>query len=99
MDDDLGLQSGNFYSEKPESQSKSEIAERAKLSAAKPFLNDILDHLQMRIDFYDSLDSIQVDIEKDPATFQKIHAANKLTRDSLKNEKELIETLIEAFQV
>lgn len=99
MDDDLGLQQGDYYTApQPKEQSYEEFETRAKVKAAKPFFEDILRHFTDRIKFYDSIDSIQVDIDEDPEIFQKVHAANKLVKQSLINEKEMIEGLIDTFK-
>jgi hypothetical protein len=55
-----------------------------------PLIKAVLKHLDERIAFYDTLDSIQVDIETDAQIFQKIHAAHKLCRDALKTERNFI---------
>lgn len=59
-----------------------------------PLLKQTVERLEKRIAFYDSVDSITVDIAADPLTFQKVHAANKLTRDNLKAEKDHLELRI-----
>lgn len=99
MGDDLYPRDGAFFQPaQPEDQVKEEQIERAKAKSAIPMLKEIVSRFDTKIAFYDSLDSIDVGIDTDPATFQKIHAANRLTRDNLKAEKHYLESLIDQYK-
>jgi len=74
----------------PKAQKEARTRTVEETLEAVPLLKEVAKHLDDQIAFYSSVDSITVDIDKDPATFQKVHAANKLTRDNLAREKEFI---------
>lgn len=89
--------SGQLFAEEPETQVKAKNQKRDDTLSQLPLLQEVIDRLDMRIAFYDSVDSIQVDIEADPSTFQKVHAANKLTRDNLREERNFIQSRIKSL--
>lgn len=67
--------------------------ERAMVKAALPLIDELLDRLQARITFYDTLNSIEVDLETDPEAYIRQHIANAQTKANLELEKQYLETL------
>lgn len=55
-----------------------------------PVLREVLKHFDEQIKYFDSIDSITVDLSKDPALFQKEHAANCLAKAKLQAERTFI---------
>lgn len=79
-----------FFPKEPVQQAKDKEAEIKQTLEELPLLNTVVQHLDERIAFYDTLESIQVPIDTDPATFQKVVEANKLTVKNLKAERSYI---------
>lgn len=90
---------GRFYV--PVKSKEAQEAERHKQKTVLeqvPVLKGVLKHLEEKILFYDSLNSIKVDISEDPLTFQKVHYANQICRDSLKTERTYIQSEIDKLK-
>lgn len=96
--DNLLPKGGQFFAAKdPEIQKEAE-AEKAKVFNALPLIDDILAHFTERIALRDSIKSINVNIAEDPELHQKTCSVNDLVADALRDEKKLLEALIEDIQ-
>lgn len=76
------------------SQLEKKEAERAEVLAEVPLLKKVLQRLEKRISFYESVNSIPDDVKTKPEEFMHTVAANKLTRLNLIAEKRYIEARI-----
>lgn len=96
IDDDIMPNDGYFVPREPLEQRIARKKEKAKTLEGLNILKDVVERLQQRIDFYNSVDSIPDEVKTDPAKFMHLYSAYKLTRDTLISEKEIIESLIDA---
>lgn len=78
--------------EQPEEEKKREQAEKAKVTAALPLIDELLSHLEQRIAFHDSVTSIKVDA-RDPEAFMRHYEAGQLTRSHLVQEHDWLMNL------
>lgn len=60
-----------------------------------PILRDVIEHLTKQIAFFDSVDSITADLERDPQAHVNEVAANKLAKKKLQIECSYILTKVE----
>lgn len=89
-----GANLGGVPKEPPE-QDVERKKEKAQTLEALPILKAIVERLEERIAFYQSVDSIPASVKSEPVKFMNMHNSNELTRDNLKNEKEYIQSLID----
>ena len=94
-DDDLMPNNSTYFNfgREPKEQIIERKKERAKTLEKQDILKEILNHLDKRIAFYTSVDSITNDVLDDPDKFMHQYSANLLTRDNLMSEKEWILSL------
>lgn len=98
MDGSLYPNDGRYFlPTEPNDQQKSRDSEANDVLSAIPVLNDILKRFEERIAFYGSVDSIEVDLEQDPATHQKLVEVGRLMKANLNQEKAIIEDLIKEY--
>lgn len=95
-EDNLAPNDGTWFGiGEPTEQIIARKKERALTLEALPVLKDLVKRLKARIEFYNSMDSIDDDIKLDVKKFMVVYNANKLTRDNLQVELARIEGLIE----
>ncbi len=97
-EDDIYPLDGAAFLSEPREQVDERNKEKGKALAALPLLEDIIERLQNRIDYYGSVDAIPDDVKVDPKAFLIIHNANELTRNNLRAEKENLEGMIDDFK-
>lgn len=97
VEDNVMPNDGTYFTPKePVEQTISRKKERARTLEALPILKELVKHLEKRIEFYGSVDSIPDDVKKDPTKFMNMHNSNEMTRANLISEKEYIESLLDA---
>ena|SRR6185503_5987697 len=79
----------------PQKQAEDRQKEISETLDQLPLLKQVVKRLDKQIAHLDSLNSIQVNIDQDPLTFQKVHAANQMSKSFLTNERNYILTRIE----
>jgi len=87
-----------FMPREPANQVISRKREKAHTMEALPILLKLLDRLEKRIAFYESVRSISDDIRTDPEKFLIAHNSNTLAASNLISEREWIAGLIEDSQ-
>lgn len=100
MDDDMYPNDGAFMGGvplEPRDQVIDRKKEKAQTLEALKLAEHLIQHFDERIAFRDSVESINVDIEKAPALHQKIFQVHKLLKEALQEEKELLEEQIEMY--
>lgn len=96
MDDDLMPNDGTyFFPREPADQIIGRKKEKAKTLEALTVLQELLDRLDKRIEFYASVDAMPDDVKTDAIKFMNMHNANQMVRDNLRSEKEWIEGLLD----
>lgn len=89
MSDDYYPNDGtHFAPTEPEEQVQERKEEEGKLREGARVLEDVIARLESRIQFYSSIDSIEVDLDEDPSTHQKRIEVAKMTKTNLLQEKE-----------
>lgn len=79
----------------PAEQDVERKKEKSRTLEALPILKEIIERLQLRIDFYGSVDAMPDELKTQPTKFMNRHTANELTRNNLRDEKEYLEGLLE----
>lgn len=74
----------------PTKQKSDEEAKLQATLAQLPLLQETVDKFDERIAFYDSVNSVPDEVTTDPEAFMHVIAANKLTRDNLIAERDII---------
>lgn len=98
MDDDLYPNQGDYFtSNEPEEQAIERNQEEAEIVNATPVIQKIIDHFNERIAFRDSIKSISVNISENPEMHQKACAVNDMLTTALRDEKELLEGLLQEY--
>jgi|GEM_PF-841676 len=94
MDDNLYPNDGTHYEVTvPEEQKREETSEKAKAQAGRELLTELIKRWEERIRFYDSLNSIDVDVADTPEKHQLQVLANKQTKANLLTELDYLEGL------
>lgn len=96
MEDDNLMPNDSFWmAREPKEQVIARNKEKAQTLEAVNELEKVIQHFEERIEYRDSLSSINVSITEDPALHQKICAVNDLLKLALIEEKQLLEELLE----
>lgn len=96
MGDDLYPNSSEYFlPREPEEQIIDRKKERAQTLESEIILNDLIDHLDKRAEFYNSLTSIPDEVRLDPKEFLIMHNTHTLLAKILVSEKEYIEGLLD----
>ena len=97
--DELGnTESSYFLIEEPADQKQERQDEKAKVKQGIKMLEEIIARFQERITFYDTLESIDVDIETQPEEHLRAVIAGKQTKANLMQEKDWLENLRSTFK-
>jgi hypothetical protein len=97
--DELGnTESSYFLIDEPEEQKQERRDDEAMVKQGIRMLEEIIQRFQERITFYDTLDSIEVDIETHPEEHLRAVIAGKQTKTNLMQEKEWLENLRSTFK-
>lgn len=86
--DNLYQPRGGLIMSEPETQKVERDVEVTKTLAQLPVLEAEVEHLESRIAFYESVNSIPEESLVRPDDFMHIVASNKLTAQNLKNERD-----------
>lgn len=81
--------------DEPPEQDVERKKEKARTLEALPIIKEIIERLQLRIDFYGSVDAMPKEVKTQPTKFMNWHNANEIVRDNLRDEKEYLEGLLE----
>jgi hypothetical protein len=85
-----------FLPREPQEQIIARKKEQAETLEALKVIDQIIAHFQQRIDYLDRLDSITgVTVETDPEKFQRAYMVNRLVKQALLEEKDLLEEKLE----
>lgn len=93
--DELGNTETSYFDPhaEPEEQKKERQEEQGKVQEGIRLLEDMIARYDERIAFYDSIDSIKVDIKTKPEEHLRAVLANKQTKTDLIREMEYLITL------
>jgi len=95
MNDDVMPNTGDYYSlREPVDQALERKHEKSLTMSALPIIKQTISHLDERIKFRDSIDSINVSIDKDPLLYQKVSEVNKMVKQALIEERAILEDLL-----
>lgn len=81
--------------QEPEKQKEARQREKGEALRELPLIKKTVTHLKKRIKFMESVDSIQVGIDEDPALFQKMYHVQQLVKQALQEELTLLEDIID----
>lgn len=94
--DDVMPNDGEYFlPREPREQVIARKKEQAQVLEAKKVIEQVLSHFEERIMFRDSLESINIDLEKDPALHQKMCEVNEMLKLALVEEKNLLVDLLD----
>lgn len=96
IEDNVYPNDGRFFSPFAEVDEKDSETKQAEV--AHDILVEILDHLDERIEFYGSVDSVSDTTMINPDEFMHTIAANKLTRNNLMGVRSRVATLVESVK-
>lgn len=91
-------ESSYWVVEEPQDQKTARLNEENKLRAGRAVIDDILKRLQERIDYYSSIDSVEVDAVTEPEEHLRIVIANKQTLFNLRNERDYWKVMRETIK-
>ena len=99
MDDDLYPNDGTYFlPREPKEQRIARKKENAKVLESIDVITDLIKHLDDRIAFYASVDSIPAEVKVNPDQFLIMHNANEQTRNNLNQERELLISILDTYQ-
>lgn len=87
-----------FLPREPKEQILDRKAEASKVKPAIKLSEDIIDRWTDRIAFYDTIDSIAVDLRTDETKFMRAWLLNREIKAILESEKEWLEDLVEQYK-
>lgn len=95
MEDDIYPNNGSYFlPREPKDQIIARQKEKAKTLEALPIIENVIKHFNDRIEFRNKIDSINVQVNDDPALHQKMMHVNELLKQELEVEKALLEELL-----
>lgn len=97
-EDVIGASSQFFGISEPQDQQNERKTEEAKVYSALPIIKEVIEHFDLRIAARDSIKSIDIDISEDPELHQKTCAVNTMLADALREEKQLLESLLDGIE-
>jgi hypothetical protein len=95
MDDDNMYPNDGEWFAAPGTQTEEAKEELDKLRQAKPLVRDVIQRFNDQIDYYTSIDSIEVSLDDAPAVYQRHVEANRIVRDKLIAERDYIMSLLD----
>lgn len=98
MDEDDVMPNGGssyFVPREPEDQVRARKKEAAETLQAKDLAAELINHLDDRIVFRDSIESLNVNLIEDPALHQKKAEVNEMLKLALIEERQLLKELLE----
>jgi hypothetical protein len=95
-DDNMYPADGEWFAT-PDTTLRETSDEKRKLGQAKPLIQDVVKHLDERIAFLASIDSIPADLSIEPVDFQKLLEVNRGLRVILQSEREYIAALVDKY--
>lgn len=96
MDDDLMPNDGAYFlPREPKDQILARKKEKAKTMEGLAVLKDMIKRFDQRIEFYNTIDSIPMDVRAEADTFLIAFHTNQMVRDTLQDERDYIIGLIE----
>jgi hypothetical protein len=100
MDDNLYPNDGAYFKpiSEPAEQTQERSQEEAEVANASPLIQGLIEHLDTRIAFRDSIKAVNVNIEENPLLHQKTCAVNDMLADALREEKRLLEEYIKTYE-
>lgn len=98
-DDNMYPNAGEYFlPTEPVDQVLERKAEAAKVKQALKLSEEVIKRLQERIAFYDSVQSINVDLQSDNEKFVRAWFVNREIKQILTNEKEWLEDLVSTYK-
>jgi hypothetical protein len=98
MPDYVPLQNSTYYNPTAPAEAKQEERkEKGMVLSAMPLIEDMIKHLEERIHFYETVDSIPAEVRTDTRLFMLRVEANDLAKENLKSEKEYFEQLRDEY--
>lgn len=99
MDDNLYPNNGEYFlPREPKDQVLDRKAEASKVKPAIKMSEDIIERWKERIAFYDTIDSISVDLRTDEAKFMRAWLLNREIKAILQSEMEWLEDLVSVYK-
>lgn len=97
MDDNLYPSDGTYFNpyEEPKEQVSARKKEKAKVLEGISVLNDLIERLESRIEFYESITSIPDSVRTKPKQFLIMHNTHSLVAKILLSELEYLTSLLE----
>lgn len=97
MDDDIYPAESPFaWQTEPKEQVSARKKEKGAALAAQNEIKKVIKHFEERIQYRDTIESLNVDLKEDPLLHQKKCEVNDMLKIALEEEKQLLEELIEA---
>ena len=96
MDDDLMPNDGTYFNpfQEPTEQKIERSKEKAKALEVKNAIENVIAHFEERINYRDTIEALNVNLEEDPALHQKKCEVNEMLKLALIEEKGLLEDLL-----
>lgn len=95
--DDVYPLDGSHFLQEPEEQTIARKKHKAQTLEALPILKELVERLDERVKFYEKTTSISAEAREDQEKFFIWHNTHSLMADTLKSEKEYIESLMEDY--
>jgi hypothetical protein len=93
--DNLYINDGHYFLPSiPKAQQEAKQQELSEILAQVPILKQRIEYLDKKIAFYGDVDSIPVDLDKDPIGHRNLMAVNKLMKSELQAERNWLLNLI-----
>lgn len=89
---------GNAYRNSFAEAKERKVESDEQILEQLPVLQDVITHIDKQITFYDSVNSIADDVLVHPEQFMHVVAANKLTADNLRQERNYIYSKIKSLK-
>lgn len=99
-EDNVYPNSGEYFSPftEPLEQALDRKKEKAKVLEALKLSEEMLKHFDERLEFYDSVSSIDVEIREDPERFMRAWLVNREIVQILEQERNWLEGLVEQYK-
>lgn len=96
--DDLGNTESPYFASEPAEQVQERKEEKAKVMKGIAMLEEIIERFEKRIAFYDTTNSIEVDVTTAPEEHLRAVLVAKGISQNLTEEKEWIENLRDTYK-
>jgi len=96
--DNMYPTNGEYFTPKIPAEQADELEkEQSEVFNSLPIIQGLIERLDERIAFRDSIKAISVDIQENPELHQKACAVNEMLADALKEEKSILEAYVREY--